>query len=48
MERIQSIIEKYKMITLEEILSEHRDWYEEAYENEGAFHKDYYDRVNDT
>ncbi|MCL7748756.1 McrB family protein [Halalkalibacter alkaliphilus] len=47
MERIQSIINKYKMITIEEVLSEHKDLYESEYQKEGKFHKDYYDRVND-
>jgi hypothetical protein len=48
MDRIQSIINKYKGITLDEILTNHHDLFEEEYEKEGKFHKDYYDRVNDT
>ncbi|MGQ4668580.1 McrB family protein [Metabacillus halosaccharovorans] len=48
MDRIQAIINKYKGITLDEILTNHRDLFEQEYEKEGKFHKDYYDRVNDT
>lgn len=47
MDRIQTIINKYKGITLDEILTEHRDLFEEVYESEGKFHKEFYDRVND-
>lgn len=48
MDRIQTIINKFKGITLDEILTNHRDLYEEEYEKEGAFHKEYHDRVKDT
>ena len=48
MNRIQQMIEKYKMITFETILRDHRDIFEAEYEKESQFHKDYYDRVRDT
>ncbi|PYZ94937.1 hypothetical protein CR194_05300 [Salipaludibacillus keqinensis] len=48
MDRIQQIIDKYKMITLAEVKTHHREMFEEVYDKSSKFHKDFYDRVNDS
>jgi MoxR-like ATPase len=47
LERIQQIFDKYISITLEDIITDHKDMYEKQYEKTASWHKDYDQRVVD-
>ncbi|MFC4022321.1 McrB family protein [Oceanobacillus longus] len=47
MNRIQQIIDTYKMISPERLYNENRQLFEEYYESASNFHKNYKDRVKD-
>ncbi|WP_068672186.1 McrB family protein [Oceanobacillus sp. Castelsardo] len=46
MERIQKIIDKYKGITLEEVLENHKEIYEDQYQLTASWHLSFEDRVD--
>ncbi|MEY8757934.1 McrB family protein [Peribacillus frigoritolerans] len=48
MERIQKTFDKYKGITIEQIIANHKELYEHLYERTGGFHKEFEQRVADT
>ncbi|WP_459500509.1 McrB family protein [Bacillus sp. C1] len=48
MNRVEAIIEKYKNIFFDELITNHKDIYEKQYETIAEHHKDIFERVHDT
>lgn len=47
LDRIETIIDKYKGMTLEKILANNKDMFEEQFKKDSAFHRDYEQRVEE-
>lgn len=48
MNRVEAIIEKYKNISFNELIKNHKDIYEKQYEAIAEYHKDIFERVHET